>query len=213
MTPRQLSPHRGRHALTLSAAALLAAATTAAGMIDTAASASTIGPTAAMTVTSPWCGITWGSLEKILPGTFGPGTPTGTPSVTGVRSGRHTCYDRLVVDVRGHSPGVSVGYVNVVRSEGSGEPVSLAGGALISVVVHAPSTDTDTGAPTYVPADASDLTAVAGDETFRQVAWAGSYEGTTSIGLGVRARLPFRVFTLAGPGDGSRVVIDVAHHW
>jgi hypothetical protein len=29
----------------------------------------------------------------------------------------------------------------------------------------------------------------------------------------VRARLPFRVFTLSGPGGGSRLVIDVYQHW
>ncbi|MDQ1596268.1 MAG: hypothetical protein QOH40_2824, partial [Arthrobacter pascens] len=40
-----------------------------------------------------------------------------------------------------------------------------------------------------------------------------SFEGYTTLGLGVRARLPFKVFTLAGPGSGSRLVIDVAHHW
>jgi hypothetical protein len=34
-----------------------------------------------------------------------------------------------------------------------------------------------------------------------------------ALGLGVRARLPFRVFTLDGPGSMSRLVIDVAHHW
>ncbi|BAS14136.1 conserved hypothetical protein [Arthrobacter sp. Hiyo8] len=45
------------------------------------------------------------------------------------------------------------------------------------------------------------------------MAFAGSFEGYTSLGLGVRARLPFRVFTLAGPGTGSRLVIDVAHMW
>jgi hypothetical protein len=45
------------------------------------------------------------------------------------------------------------------------------------------------------------------------LASAGSFEGQTTIGLGVRARLPFRVFTLDGPGNGSRIVIDVAHHW
>jgi hypothetical protein len=33
------------------------------------------------------------------------------------------------------------------------------------------------------------------------------------VGLGVRARLPFRVFKLDGPGEGSRLVIDVAHQW
>ena len=30
---------------------------------------------------------------------------------------------------------------------------------------------------------------------------------------GVRARLPFRVFTLTGPDSGSRLVIDIAHTW
>lgn len=30
---------------------------------------------------------------------------------------------------------------------------------------------------------------------------------------GVRARLPFRVFVLDGPGSGSRLVVDVAHRW
>jgi hypothetical protein len=54
---------------------------------------------------------------------------------------------------------------------------------------------------------------VSGYRTFRQVAYAGSFEGQTTIGVGVRARLPFRVFTLAGPGSNSRLVIDVAHHW
>jgi hypothetical protein len=49
--------------------------------------------------------------------------------------------------------------------------------------------------------------------TFRHVAWAGSFEGQTTLGLGVRARLPFRVFLLDGPGSGSRMVVDVAHRW
>lgn len=55
-----------------------------------------------------------------------------------------------------------------------------------------------------------------GFRTFRQVAWAGSFEGLTTVGLGVRARLPFRVFALSGipgPAQGARVVIDVVHRW
>ena len=52
-----------------------------------------------------------------------------------------------------------------------------------------------------------------GYRTFRQVAWAGSFEGRTTVGLGVRAWLPFRVFTLTGPDSGSRLVIDIAHTW
>ena len=57
---------------------------------------------------------------------------------------------------------------------------------------------------------------VSGYRTFRQVAWGGSFEGQTTLGLGVHARLPFRVTVLAGaPGcpKGARVVVDVAHAW
>jgi hypothetical protein len=49
---------------------------------------------------------------------------------------------------------------------------------------------------------------LAGYQTFREAKFAGSFEGQTSVGLGVRARLPFRVFTL-----DSRLVVDVAHRW
>jgi hypothetical protein len=59
-----------------------------------------------------------------------------------------------------------------------------------------------------VYANRAELVDVTGFQTFRQVAWAGSFEGTTSVGLGVRARLPFRVITLA-----DRIVVDVAHFW
>lgn len=52
-----------------------------------------------------------------------------------------------------------------------------------------------------------------GYTTFRDVRWAGSFEGMSTVGLGVRARLPFRAFVLAGPGSGSRLVVDVAHQW
>ncbi|MGM1058153.1 AMIN-like domain-containing (lipo)protein, partial [Saccharothrix sp. Mg75] len=61
---------------------------------------------------------------------------------------------------------------------------------------------------TYSPANRSELVDVTGYATFRQAAWAGSFEGRSTIGLGTRALLPFRVFTLPG-----RVVVDVAHTW
>jgi hypothetical protein len=41
----------------------------------------------------------------------------------------------------------------------------------------------------------------------------GQLRGQTTLGVGVRARLPFRVTVLPGPGRHSRVVVDVAHTW
>ena len=46
------------------------------------------------------------------------------------------------------------------------------------------------------------------NRTFRQVAWANSFQGLTSAGLGVRARLPVRAFTLP-----DHLVVDIAHAW
>lgn len=69
------------------------------------------------------------------------------------------------------------------------------------------------GAPTLPGATAGQSIAdVTGFETLRSVVYAGGLEGDTTIGVGTRSRLPFRVFLLDGPG-GSRIVVDVAHRW
>lgn len=155
----------------------------------------------------PFCGIYWGSLAKST------GTTGADGDIRNVRTGRHACYDRLVVDIDGPDPGgYLVRYVDEVRTEGGGFLVPLRGGARLEIIVRAPAYD-DLGRSTYDPANPNELRNVTGYRTFRQVAYAGSFEGQTTIGLGVRARLPFRVFTLDGPGGWSRVVIDVAHLW
>ncbi|MGH9186673.1 MAG: AMIN-like domain-containing (lipo)protein [Acidimicrobiales bacterium] len=163
-------------------------------------------PVGARAHAAPYCGIRWGSLVKAVPDyTIG--------SFTNVRAGRHSCYDRLVLDVAGPVTGYHVQYVSQVVQDGSGFTVPLRGGAYLEVIVHVPAYDAATGRSTYVPADLDELVNVSGFRTFRQVASAGSFEGQTAVGLGVRARLPFRVFVLAGPSTGSRVVVDVAHRW
>ncbi len=140
------------------------------------------------------CGIRWGSLPKSTPEMTG-------AEVTGIRAGRHDCFDRLVFDLAGNpASGYDVRYVDVFRADGSGDVVPVAGGAVLAVTVRA-------------PAYQRIRTSVAGYRTFRDVAWGGSFEGQTSFGLGVRARLPFRVFQLDGPGNGTRLVVDVAHKW
>jgi hypothetical protein len=117
-----------------------------------------------------------------------------------------------VLDVRGDVRGYRVQYVDQVRSDGEGTVVPLRGGARLSVVALVPAYD-ENGNATYKPANSRELVDVTGYSTFRQVASAGSYEGQTTLGLGVRARLPFRVFILDGPDTGSRLVVDVAHRW
>lgn len=135
------------------------------------------------------CAVSWGSQPKSA-------TAARPGTLTAVRAGQHPCFDRLVLDVSTSGTGWSVRYVPAVRTEGQGAVVPLRGGAYLEVVEKAAATR-------RLP-----VPAVTGYRTFRQVAWAGSFEGQTTLGLGVRARLPFRV-TVAD----SRVVVDVAPAW
>ncbi len=166
---------------------------------------------AASSTTAPYCGITWGSLPKSAFDWTG-------AHITGARVGKHDCFDRLVIDLNGMpAAGYYVDYVVEVRAGGSGDPVPVTGGAKLRIHVFAPGYDGNYqptvpwafGAHIVSPSQFS----ASGFQTFRDLVWAGSFEGESTFGLGVRARLPFRVFKLDGPGASSRLVLDVAHHW
>ncbi len=146
------------------------------------------------------CSTPWGSLPEAS-------SLHGSGVLTNVRTGRHACFDRVVFDVEGTPSWFRVQYVDNVHTVGEGALVPLRGGAKLQIVLSVPSYD-DEGHSTYNPANPRELAAVTGYRTFRQLATAGSFEGETTVGVGVRARLPFRVFTLPG-----RVVVDVAHTW
>ena len=151
---------------------------------------------------APYCGIVWGSLAKSA-------GSLSTAPITNVRAGRHACFDRVVIDISGTANGYHVQYVSAVHSEGSGQLLPLRGGAFLEVVVFDPAYNSSY-ISTYNPANPSELVNVSGWQTLRQLSFGGSFEGYTTIGLGVRARLPFEVFVLTGP---TRIVIDVAHFW
>ncbi|GAA1498117.1 AMIN-like domain-containing (lipo)protein [Paeniglutamicibacter kerguelensis] len=159
----------------------------------------------ATAMAAPYCGIAWGSAADSA-------AHYSTGHITNVRTGRHACFDRLVIDLKGKVRGYDVRYVTAVYTEGQGKRVPLAGAADLQIVVMAPAYSFS-GNPTYNPSNWAHAKNVAGYTTFRQVAFLGSFEGQTSFGLGVRARLPFRTFVLTGAGSTSMLVIDVAHRW
>lgn len=147
------------------------------------------------------CRLHWGSGPKHGGSLPSPG-PGGQASaaVVGVRAGRHSCFDRVVFD----GPGVFnvVQYVPAVTTDPKGDPVPLGGGAFLSVSLIVPSDQ---------PLFDGSLPGLGGFRTLRQIRGAGGFEGYALFGVGVRARLPFRVFVVPGPGAQSRVVVDVAH--
>ncbi len=181
-------------------AAGLAGALLIAGLGIAPASASP----SATAASAPYCGITWGSLADNVSG-------HASATVNNVRTGRHACFDRMVIDLKGKVKGYDVRYVSAVYTQGQGKHVPLDGAADLRINVDA-AAYTSSGTPTYVPANRNKVRNVSGYSTFKQVAYLGSYEGETSFGLGVRARLPFRTFVLTD-ATTSRLVIDVAHRW
>lgn len=178
----------------------------AVALLVVAAALGSVGAATASAAARPYCGITWGSLPKV--------NDVNSPaSLTDIRTGQHDCYDRVVFDFDNPSTGYKVDYADQVYGEGKGQPLSPAGGARLNVVLLENAYDVQTGVSTYPHRVGDHVADVSGYRTLRDVVYGGTFEGYTTIGLGVRARLPFRVFTLAGPGEHGRIVIDVAHQW
>ncbi|MGC4820618.1 AMIN-like domain-containing (lipo)protein [Micromonospora sp. DT63] len=181
---------------------LTALAVVLAGLVASAGSSTAAGTTTG----SASCGITWGSAEKSA------GALSDAPLVD-VRTGQHDCYDRVVFEFAGPVDGYAVGY-GETWTEGEGLALSpyTAGGALLRVSLRAPAYDAEHQGtvPYAVGEHVANLLRCA---TLRDVVFGGSFEGYSTFAVGVRARLPFRTFTLAGPGTHSRIVLDVAHQW
>ncbi|WP_286260144.1 AMIN-like domain-containing (lipo)protein [Streptomyces graminofaciens] len=179
--------------LVLAGATLGAAATTAGAATAEASRAATACPTG------------WGSGAK-------GGAAQGADHLEDIRTGKHECYDRIVFDVPGggNAIGYHVAYVDRFYADPSGEYIPVTGGAILDIRIGAWSYDLEAGEPTY-PGEVGETlpgVSVSGYSTFRDTKFGGTFEGQTQVGLGVRARLPFRVIQLA-----DRVVVDVAHTW
>src|SRR3712207_1209212 len=151
---------RLRSRIALAVAAGVVAAVVTAGVVPSPAGAAS------------YCGITWGSLAKAAP------QMTQSP-VTNARVGRHDCYDRLVIDLAGRpAAGYHVRYIDPpYRAQGSGNPLFVAGGAVIEVIANAPAYDSSGNSTVPWPvghliARESELKA-AGFRTLRDLVYGG----------------------------------------
>ncbi|MFE3882924.1 hypothetical protein ACFXPQ_08390 [Streptomyces lydicus] len=184
---------------TVAAALVLAGA----GMAGTATAAgAATGPAGKA---SAACSTAWGSGDKSA-------TTADTKPLTNVKTSRTACYDRMVFDISGaHGKlGYHVGYVDAFHQDGSGERIPVKGGAILQIFVSAPSHDPVTGNQTYAGTAGKPLPGVdiTGYRTFTDTKFGASFEGQTQVGLGLRAKLPFRVVQ-----SGHELIVDVAHQW
>jgi hypothetical protein len=131
-------------------------------------------------------------------------SPMPVPRLVDIRTGTHAAYDRVVFDLKGHAPGYAVRYVQTVRQDGSGKVLDLRGNANLMVRLRPADAHDADGHPTYDGAHRILLNY----PNLREVRFAGDFEATVSIALGLRHKAGFRVFTLHDP---TRIVVDVAH--
>jgi hypothetical protein len=136
---------------------------------------------------------------------------TGEPSagalltVTDVQVSAQDGFDRveLVLDGTG-TPGWHVGYVDEALDEGKGDPVEVAGDAILQVHVTGTAMPMDSGVTEY------DGAPVAGPDggAVTEVVYRFVFEGTTTAFVGVDGEP--RPFTVTTQTDPTRLVIDVA---
>jgi hypothetical protein len=138
----------------------------------------------------------------VLAGTAAPAGAQSAPTLVAVRAGRHAGFDRVVFEFRGPVPATrQVRWVDQLVQDGSGEPVSVAGGADLEVVFQGANAHDDRGRPTVSPRRFSP-----GLAALKEVAQVGDFEAVVGYGLGVDRKRPLKVSTLGGP---SRLVVDI----
>jgi hypothetical protein len=126
-------------------------------------------------------------------------------TVSDNRIGRHDGFDRVVFEVGGTgTPGWDVRYVDTATSQGSGEPVDVAGDAVLQVTLSGAGYPYDTGVEEF---SSSAAVSAAGTKVVTEAVFDGTFEGTAVTFVGTTDRTPFRVYLLQGP---TRVVVEVA---
>jgi hypothetical protein len=126
-------------------------------------------------------------------------------TVTDIRIGRHDGFDRVVFEVAGTgTPGWNVQYVDAPSSQGSGEPIDVAGHAPLQVTLTGAGYPYDTGVQEF---PAGDPLAGSGTKIVTEAVYDSTYEGTSVAFVGTEKRTAFRVYLLDSP---TRVVLEVA---
>ena len=118
--------------------------------------------------------------------------------MSNVRARALPCYDRLVVDVAGDVGGYTVAYCRyVVQDRLRVRDPDPRRHAALQITVNDPAYDANYQ-PDVQPGQPARAAQRVGLPHVPAGRVRGLFEGYTTVGLGVRARLPFRVFTLDG---------------
>lgn len=126
---------------------------------------------------------------------------TQSPALTGIRTGAHPSFDRIVLDFGpGTEPTFTNEQVDELIADPSGEVEWLTGLTFTAVTIQGAHKDGGFASP--LKFRTKGLTNVVA------VAQTGDFEDVLSIGIGERRATPVRLAWLSGP---NRLVIDIDH--
>ncbi|WP_328927767.1 hypothetical protein OG429_26590 [Streptomyces sp. NBC_00190] len=131
-------------------------------------------------------------------------TQIQTPLVVNARWGGHPTYDRIVIDLRGFAPGVSVTSVPHLFYDGSGKPVPLAGKYFLEIRLNPAAAHDDAGHSTYQGPALQKINL----SKLKGLALTGDFEGYVTFGAAFDTVPYYRTFSLHSP---ERFVVDIAH--
>ncbi|GGT17001.1 hypothetical protein GCM10014713_07440 [Streptomyces purpureus] len=128
-----------------------------------------------------------------------------TALVTNARWGGHASFDRLVIDVKGTVPPVTVKPVKVLTYDGSGNKVPLAGRYFLEIKLSPAAAHDDSGRSVYQGPRLLKVWL----PTLKGVAMTGDFEGVVTFGAAFDTKPVYKAYTLHGP---ERFVLDIRHH-
>lgn len=134
--------------------------------------------------------------------------PAGVAHLTALRAARQPGFDRVVFEFEGPTvPPARVEYVNrPIRQDGSGNEVTVAGAAVLTVRMFPASGVDLTGATLRQVYTGRDRIDPADTQVVEELVRTGDFEAVLTWAVGVKRQAPFLVTTLAGP---SRLVVDI----
>ncbi|MFF0431365.1 hypothetical protein ACFYU9_03910 [Streptomyces sp. NPDC004327] len=130
--------------------------------------------------------------------------PPATAQVVDVRWGGHPAFDRLVIDVRGKLPPVTVKPVKVLRYDGSGNRVPLPGTFFLEIRLSPATAHNAAGQSVYRGPRLVRIQLPA----LKGIALTGDFEGVVTVGAAFHAKPVYTSFVLHSP---ERFVLDIAH--
>jgi hypothetical protein len=142
----------------------------------------------------------------------GPSTGTEIALLDRIAVGRHEGYDRVVFQFQNGLPGYRIEYVQPpLKEDGSGNPVSVKGNAIVLVRMDpASGFDLNTGEGVMVYKGPKRIDgSSAGTSVVQELVRTGDFEAVLSWAIGLSDKVDFRIRTATSP---ERLIVDFRNH-